>query len=147
MQLAFQVNSTDGTRSNIGNMSGDDSYRDQGNLSEQEAGTASIDSEDGLSEAEARIRLAQYGYNEIREEPSNPFRSIGKRFWGPIPWMLETALALEVFLGKTVEPAMIAGLLLFSAVLGGTQELRAQGALDLLRSRLRVTAKVRRDGG
>jgi H+-transporting ATPase len=107
---------------------------------------ANIGPEDGLSDAEAQRRRAEHGYNEIREEPSGLLRGILKRFWGPIPWMLEAALVLEVALGKTVEPAIIGGLLLFSAVVGGTQELRAQSALDLLRSRLRVTARVRRDG-
>lgn len=107
---------------------------------------ATIDKSDGLSESEARTRLAQYGPNEIREEPSSLLRGILKRFWGPIPWMLEAALVFEVALGKTAEPALIAGLLLFSAVVGGTQELRAQAALNLLRSRLHVTARVRREG-
>lgn len=108
--------------------------------------TASIDTEDGLTEAQARTRLTQFGYNEIPEESAGLLRGILKRFWGPIPWMLEAALVLEAALGKTVEPAMIAGLLLFGAVVGGTQELRAHSALDLLRTRLRVTAWVRRDG-
>lgn len=60
--------------------------------------------------------------------------------------MLEVALVLEVAFGKTVEPALVAGLLLFSAVVGGTQELRANAALELFRSRLRVSAQARRDG-
>jgi H+-transporting ATPase len=105
-----------------------------------------VDTAAGLSEAEARMRLGQYGYNEIREEPSSPLRGTLKRLWGPIPWMLEAALVLEVLLGKSAEPAMIAAWLLFSAVVGGVQELRAQKVLDLLRSRLRVSARVRRDG-
>jgi H+-transporting ATPase len=107
---------------------------------------ATIDTEGGLSEREAQARLDRYGPNEIREEPSGLLRGVLKRFWGPIPWMLEAALVLELVLGKTVEPALIAGLLLFSAVIGGTQELRANAALELLRSRLRVNARVRRDG-
>jgi H+-transporting ATPase len=105
-----------------------------------------LEAEEGLSEPEARMRLAQYGPNEIREQPASLLRDILKRFWGPIPWMLETALVLELVLGKTVEPGIIFGLLLFSAVVGGAQERRAQSALDLLRSRLRVSARVCRDG-
>jgi H+-transporting ATPase len=115
-------------------------------ISPQDAKGSVVETTDGLSEAEARTRLARYGPNEIQEEPSGLLRGILKRFWGPIPWMLEVALLLEVSLGKTTEPALIAGLLLFSAVLGGSQERRANASLDLLRRRLRVNARVRRDG-
>ncbi len=107
---------------------------------------APVDLEAGLSGAEAQARLDQHGYNEIREEPGGPFRGILKRLWGPIPWMLEAALVMELLLGKVAEPAMIAAWLLFSAVVGGVQEQRAHKVLDLLRSRLRVSARVRRDG-
>ncbi|MBX3024164.1 HAD-IC family P-type ATPase [bacterium] len=100
----------------------------------------------GLSEAEARERLDRDGRNEIPEQAPDPFRGVLKRLWGPIPWMLEGALVLELALGKVAEPAMIAAWLLFSAVVGGVQEQRAQRVLDLLRSRLRVSARVRRDG-
>lgn len=105
-----------------------------------------LDPEEGLSAAEAKSRLTQFGYNEIREEPSGPLRSILGRLWGPIPWMLEAALVLELILGKVAEPALIAAWLLFSAILGGVQERRARTALDLLRSRLQVSSRVRRDG-
>jgi H+-transporting ATPase len=107
---------------------------------------APIDAAAGLSEAQVQARLREYGYNEIREEPAGLLRGILKRLWGPIPWMLEAALALEVLLGKVAEPAMIAIWLLFSAVVGGVQELRAQKVLDLLRSRLRASARARRGG-
>jgi H+-transporting ATPase len=99
----------------------------------------------GLSEDQARARLHQYGFNEIPEEPVSLRRGILKRLWGPIPWMLEVALICEVFLGKVNEPVMIALWLLFSAVVGSVQERRAQRVLDLLRSRLRVSARARRD--
>lgn len=112
---------------------------------ERSTGDASAP-EEGLSEAEARTRLTQYGHNEISEERSGSFKDVLMRLWGPIPWMLEGAIVLEVVLGKVAEPALIAAWLLFSAVLGGTQERRARSALDLLRSRLQVSSRVRRDG-
>ena len=107
---------------------------------------APVDAVAGLSEAEAKARLTQAGYNEIPEEPLSPVRGVLKRLWGPIPWMLEAALIFESLLGKVAEPAMIAAWLLFSAIVGGIQEQRAHKVLDLLRSRLRVSAHVRRDG-
>ena len=42
-------------------------------------------SPDGLSQAEAEKRLAQYGPNEIKEEKTNPFLKFLSYFWGPIP--------------------------------------------------------------
>ncbi len=107
---------------------------------------APVDAVAGLSEAEAKARLTQAGYNEIPEEPLSPVRGVLKRLWGPIPWMLEAALIFESLLGKVAEPTMIAAWLLFGAIVGGIQEQRAHKVLDLLRSRLRVSAHVRRDG-
>jgi H+-transporting ATPase len=107
---------------------------------------AAMSTEAGLSETEARTRLAQNGYNEVRDEPHHPLLGILKQLWGPIPWALEAALIIEVFLGKIVDGSIIAVLLIFSAVVGETQKLRAQTALSYLRSHLQVTALVRRDG-
>ena len=101
---------------------------------------------EGLSEAEAQSRLSQGGYNEIREAPANPVLGILKRLWGPIPWTLEAALILEVALGKILEASIIVLLLIFSALVGEIQELRAHTAVDYLRHRLQVNARVRRDG-
>jgi H+-transporting ATPase len=110
--------------------------------------TAALEAHDrsGLSETEAKSRLHQYGFNEIPEAQGSLARGILKRLWGPIPWMLEIALILEVLLGKVNEPLLIGLWLLFSAGVGGVQERRAQGVLDLLRSKLKVTASARRDG-
>jgi H+-transporting ATPase len=67
------------------------------------------------------------------------------KFWAPVPWMLEAAIALELILGKYVEAAIIALLLIFNALLGFFQESRAQATLAALKSRLALNASVRRD--
>ncbi|MFN2244550.1 MAG: cation-transporting P-type ATPase, partial [Anaerolineae bacterium] len=54
---------------------------------EAQLGTSS----QGLSQAEARQRLEQYGYNELTEEAANPLLKFLSYFWGPIPWMIEAA--------------------------------------------------------
>lgn len=72
-------------------------------------------------------------------------RALGK-FWAPVPWMLEAAIVLELLLGKYVEGAIIAGRLIFNAALGLFQESRAQATLAALKTRLALSATVRRDG-
>jgi H+-transporting ATPase len=76
----------------------------------------------------------------------NPLRRALAKFWSPIPWMLEAAIILELVLGKFVEAGIIAVLLVFNAALGFFQEGRAQTTLAALKSRLALTASVRRDG-
>jgi H+-transporting ATPase len=68
-----------------------------------------------------------------------------EKFWAPVPWMLEAAVVLELVLGKYIEAAIIAGLLVFNAALGLFQEGRAQATLAALKSRLALSASVRRD--
>ena len=59
--------------------------------------------------------------------------------------MLEAAVLLEIVLGKYFEGATIAFLLAFNAGLGFFQEGRAQSTLLALKSRLALTASVKRD--
>ena len=52
-------------------------------------------SPEGLTQAEATKRLAQYGPNELEEKKTNAFLKFLKYFWGPIPWMIEVAVVLS----------------------------------------------------
>jgi H+-transporting ATPase len=101
----------------------------------------------GLTSDEARQRLAKSGANAMPDTSMHPLRMAFEKFWSPVPWMLEAAIVLELVLGKYVEAAIIAGLLVFNAALGLFQESRAQATLAALKSRLALTASVRRDGG
>lgn len=100
----------------------------------------------GLSTSEATKRLKQYGLNAVQTPKKNPVFLFLKKFWGPIPWMLEITVLLELYLGKTTEAIIIGSLLLFNAVLSFFQENHAQNALDLLRKKLTVQSRVLRDG-
>jgi len=101
---------------------------------------------EGLSSDEARARLEKYGPNAMPDTAMRPWRSALAKFWAPVPWMLEAAVVLQLVLHEYVEAAVIAGLLVFNAALGFFQEGRAQATLAALRSRLALTASVRRDG-
>jgi len=100
----------------------------------------------GLSAAEAERRLAQFGLNEVAEEKPHPLLALLRKFWSPVPWMLEATIVLQLVLGKPDEAAVIAVLLVVNAVLGYLQEGRANKALALLRQRLDIQARVLRDG-
>jgi H+-transporting ATPase len=100
----------------------------------------------GLTNQEARLRLACFGANAMPDTTLHPWRRALDKFWAPVPWMLEAAVVLELTLDRYIEAAVIAGLLLFNAVISLVQEGRAQETLKALKSRLAMTASVRRDG-
>jgi H+-transporting ATPase len=110
------------------------------------ANVAGAGSTIGLTSDEARRRLASGGPNAMPDTSAHPLRMALEKFWAPVPWMLEAAIVLELVLGKYVEAAVMALLLVFNAALGLFQESRAQATLAALRSRLALTASVKRDG-
>ncbi len=100
----------------------------------------------GLTSVEAQRRLAQYGSNEIPERRPHPVLTLLKKFWGPIPWMLEATIFIQILLDRRGEAAIVAALLAFNAAVSFFEEGRASKALALLRNRLTTQARVLRDG-
>ncbi|MDR3416658.1 MAG: HAD-IC family P-type ATPase [Nevskia sp.] len=111
------------------------------------AGKVSAGLPDGLTSDEARRRLQKCGPNAVPDTTVHPLRRALGKFWAPVPWMLEAAVVLQLVLGDYTEAAIISGLLAFNAVIGLVQEGRAQATLAALKSRLALSASVRRDGG
>ncbi len=101
---------------------------------------------DGLTEAEAKKRLAQDGSNEIAEKKDNPFLKFLTYFWGPIPWMIEAALILSGVVRHWMDFFIILFLLCSNAVVGFWEEHQAGNAIAALKKKLASTAKVKRDG-
>jgi H+-transporting ATPase len=107
---------------------------------------ATIDLERGLTSEEAQKRIGEYGYNEVPDKRASGTIQFVKKFWGITPWMLEITIGLEWALGKYFEMYVVMGLLVFNAVLGFFQEERANSALQLLKEKLKINARVKRNG-
>ena len=101
----------------------------------------------GLSTAEARRRLSEYGANELAESRrASPWGILAEQFKNVLIIILLVAVALSAFLGHTIEALAIAVIVLFAAVLGFYQEFRAERAIEALRRMAAPTATVLRDG-
>ncbi len=100
----------------------------------------------GLTGTEAASRLASYGPNEITERTTNPLLTFLHYFWGPIPWMIEVAVVLSGAVGHWDDFAIIFVLLLANGVVGFAEERQAGNAIDALKAKLAITARVQRDG-
>jgi H+-transporting ATPase len=103
-------------------------------------------SPEGLTQDAATKRLAQYGPNELAETKTNALVQFLKYFWGPIPWMIEVALILSGVVRHWPDFGIILVLLLANAVIGYREEREAGNAIDALKARLAIKARVKRDG-
>jgi H+-transporting ATPase len=103
-------------------------------------------SHDGLTSQEATKRLAQYGPNEIEEKKTNIILVFLKYFWGPIPWMIEVACVLSAAVRHWPDFFIILLLLCANAAIGFWEERAAGNAIDALKARLAIKARVKRDG-
>ena len=127
---------------------------DQNSLTTEEAKKADNDellkklsaNQNGLSSSEAEKRLQQYGPNEIQEKKVNPLLKFLRYFWGPIPWMIEAAVIMSAVIQRWPDFAIILTLLMVNAIVGSWQERKAGNAIELLKKRLALKARVLRDG-
>ncbi|MEI8199837.1 MAG: plasma-membrane proton-efflux P-type ATPase [Eubacteriales bacterium] len=103
-------------------------------------------SSDGLSSEEAAARAAKYGLNEIKDIKRNAFLDFVKRYWGPMPWLLEFAIILTIVLQHFVESIIIFVLLSINSVIGYFQSRNSRKAVEILKNKLKINARVLRDG-
>ncbi len=104
------------------------------------------ESHSGLSALEVEDRLRQYGFNEITAKKSYPILRFLGFFWGPIPWMIEAAAIIAMVISRWEDFYLILAMLLLNAGVGFWQRQKADHAIDLLKEKLALNARVRRDG-
>ena len=100
----------------------------------------------GLTEPEARSRLERFGPNRLETGEESRWKRLARRFWGPIPWMIETAAILSASVQRWEDFTIIMVMLLVNAFVDYYQESKALDAIATLKKKLALTALVRRDG-
>ncbi len=109
---------------------------------------AGIDPNHGLAADEARRRLRELGYNELRAAKGpSPLQQFIGQFNDFIVWVLiGAAIVSGPLLGEWTDAIAILVIVLLNGILGFVQEYRAEQALLALRRLTAPTAQVLRDG-
>jgi Ca2+-transporting ATPase len=111
------------------------------------AASLSVDPADGLDKAEATIRLANHGLNQlVGKLPRPAWLKFFDQFRNFLVIVLLGAAGLAGSVGDIKDAVIIGIVVLFNATLGFIQEHRAEAALAALKNMLAPTARVRRNG-
>lgn len=107
-----------------------------------------VDANQGLSEDEARRRLADYGPNRLTvRRGKGPVRLFLSQFHQPLIYILLCAGALTAFLEEWVDSSVIFGVVLVNAIVGFIQEANALKAINALAQAFDINSTVLRNGG
>jgi len=102
---------------------------------------------DGLSSEEVQKRLQEFGPNELKKEKrKSPVKLFLEQFADMLIIILLIATALSFAVGEAYDAIVIIAIVMACAVLGFTQEYKAEKALEALKKMTAPTATVLRDG-
>jgi Mg2+-importing ATPase len=101
----------------------------------------------GLPQTDADARLGEVGPNVVAPaDEASAMRLLWRQFSSPLVMILVAASVLSLLLRDWIDAATILVIVAGSALLGFWQEMRASIAVALLRRRLALMARVRREG-
>ena len=101
----------------------------------------------GLTEAEARQRLAEGGANELsRSTRVGILRHVATQLASPLMLILLAASGVAAWTGQTLDALIIVAAVMLSVLLDAVQTVRSTSAAERLRQAIVPTATVARDG-
>jgi magnesium-transporting ATPase (P-type) len=104
-------------------------------------------SRQGLSQAEALLRLARHGLNQLPPpHRRGPVQRFLLQFHNVLIYVLLGAGLVTTLLGHWIDSGVIFGVVVINAIIGFIQEGKAEHALEAIRRMLSPTAVVLRDG-
>ena len=102
---------------------------------------------EGLTSDQVKKRLEEYGPNELEERGMrSPWSVLLGQFTDTMVIILIVAAVISFFLGETTDGIMILIIVVLNAILGFTQEYRAEKAIAALKKMSVPTVRVRRNG-
>lgn len=106
-----------------------------------------VNLEDGLTTAEAKARLEEYGKNELDNGPGvQPAKILIHQVANAMILVLIMAMAVSFGIGSYIEGGVISAVIFLNIVIGFYNEFRAEKTMDSLRSLSSPTAHAVRDG-
>ncbi len=117
---------------------------DKENIKQQDTMSGLNSGQTGLTDEDAAIRREKYGPNSISQQKTPPIVKFLKKFSAPVPWMLEITALVTYIIGRYLDTYIILALLVFNSIISFLQESRASDAVELLRKKINVNARVLR---
>ncbi|MDI6897141.1 cation-translocating P-type ATPase [Methanocella conradii] len=101
----------------------------------------------GLTSVEARRRLSIYGPNTLEKGTViNPFYVFLHQFMDPLIYILIIAAGVTTFLGDWIDTGVIIAVIIIDAIIGFSQEIKAEQAVSALKTLTAPRARVIRNG-
>ncbi len=105
------------------------------------------DRSQGLTHAEAKERLLQYGPNELPATQRRTILSIFfRQFLSPLIYLLLVAAGIAIFIGEAKDSIVILVVVILNAAIGAYQEGRAEQSMESLRRLAKLKARALRGG-
>ncbi|KAL9950069.1 Na+ ATPase [Verticillium nonalfalfae] len=103
--------------------------------------------EDGLTDADAKARLEEYGRNQFGEEKGvQPVKILVAQVANAMTLVLILAMAASFGIESWIEGGVVTGVIAINIIVGFQQEYKAAKTMDSLRSLSSPTASAVRDG-
>ncbi len=101
----------------------------------------------GLSQAEAKLRLQQYGCNSLpQQKPPGLTAVFLRQFLGPFIYVLLLAAIISITLNEWSDAGFIFAVLIINAAIGTYQEYNAEHSAAALQNLISSRARVMREG-